>query len=298
MNLELLDPFQQEEVPDIVNNYLEDEGNVITCAFNRRGNYVAGGCVDGKCYVWDFETTGIIRKFIGHKDKITSICWSRDSNLVLSASKDKSCIVWNTISGEQVYNFKFDTPVKYACFHPKKKTLILVCPQKHLPILIDTSQMENGGEEIRTLVKIDTEEVAAKTDYLACFSRYGEKIYFGSSKGNIYVYDLEKNMSMESLKINTGSSTIKNIHISRKGKDLLVNSSDRQIRVFTIEENGEIEQQHKFQDPVNQIQWIQCCFSPNSEYVIGAADTIPYKIYIWDKEDGNLIKFENKSRIK
>jgi len=52
-------------------------------------------------------------------------------------------------------------------------------------------------------------------------------------------------------------------------RDLLVNSSDRQIRVFTIEENGEIEQQHKFQDPVNQIQWIQCCFSPNSEFVIG-----------------------------
>jgi len=67
------DPFQQEEVPDIINNYLEDEGNVITCAFNRRGNYVAGGCMDGKCYVWDFETTSIIRKFVGHKDKITSI---------------------------------------------------------------------------------------------------------------------------------------------------------------------------------------------------------------------------------
>jgi COMPASS component SWD1 len=97
-------------------------------------------------------------------------------------------------------------------------------------------------------------------------------------------------MSIESLKINTGSSTIKNIHISRKGKDLLVNSSDRQIRVFAIQENGEIEQQHKFQDPVNQIQWVQCCFSPNSEYVIGAADTKPYKIYIWDREDGNLIK--------
>ena len=29
-----------------------------------------------------------------------------------------------------------------------------------------------------------------RTDYLACFSRYGEKIYFGSSKGNIHVYDL------------------------------------------------------------------------------------------------------------
>jgi COMPASS component SWD1 len=259
----------------------------LTCAFNRRGNYVAGGCSDGKCLIWDFETTSIIREFKGHEDKITSISWSRDSNFVLSSSKDKSCTIWNSISGEQVRKLKFDTPVKFACFHPKKKTLILVCPQKHLPYLVN---LENEIEEERKLVRIDREEIAAKTDYLACFSRDGEKIYFGSSKGNIYVYDVHNNMSIESLKINTGSSTIKNIHISRKGKDLLVNSSDRQIRVFAIQENGEIEQQHKFQDPVNQIQWVQCCFSPNSEYVIGAADTKPYKIYIWDREDGNLIK--------
>jgi len=58
-----------------------------------------------------------------------------------------------------------------------------------------------------------------------------------------------------------------------------VNSSDRQIRVFAIQENGEIEQQHKFQDPVNQIQWVQCCFSPNSEYVIGGKYIYTY-IYI------------------
>jgi len=290
MNLELLDPFQQEEVPDIINNTLEDGGNIITCAFNRRGNYVAGGCMDGRCLVWDFETTGIIREFEGHTEKVTSVCWSRDSNFILTSSKDKSCIIWNTISGQQVHKLKFDTPVKLACFHPKIKTLILVCLQKRLPILVDISPLDRGEEEIRTLVEIDREEVAARTDYLACFSRYGEKIYFGSSKGNIHVYDLNMHKSIESLKINTGSSTIKNIHISRKGKDLLVNSSDRQIRVFTIEENGEIEQQHKFQDPVNQIQWVQCCFSPNSEFVIGAADTKPYKIYIWDKEDGNLIR--------
>jgi len=290
MNLELLDPFQQEEVPDIIKNHLEDGGNVITCAFNRRGNYVAGGCLDGRCLIWDFETTSIIREYQGHEDKITSICWSRDSNLILSSSKDKSCIIWNSITGKLVYQFKFDTPIKYSCFHPRNKNIILVCPQKHLPILMDISPLEEGKEEIRTFLKIDSEEIAAKTDYLGCFSRYGEKLYFGSSKGNIYVYDVERQMSIESLKINTGSSMIKNIHISKKGKDLLVNSSDRQIRVFTIEENGKIEQQHKFQDPVNQIQWVQCCFSPNSEYVIGASDTKPYKIYIWDKEDGNLLR--------
>ncbi|ORX47093.1 WD40 repeat-like protein [Piromyces finnis] len=290
MNLELLDPFQQEEVPDIINSNLEDGGSVITCAFNRRGDYVAGGCVDGRCLVWDFETTGIIREFDGHEDKVTSISWSRDSNFILSSSKDKNCIVWNTISEQQVCKLKFDTPIKFACFHPKKKTLILVCPQKHLPILVDISPLDKGEKEIRTLVEIDRVEVAAKTDYLACFSRYGEKIYFGSSKGNIYVYDLNKHKSIDSLKVNAGNSTIKNIHISKKGKDLLVNSSDRQIRVFTIEDNGKIEQQNKFQDPVNQIQWVQCCFSPNADLVIGASDTKPYKIYIWDKEDGNLMR--------
>jgi len=29
--------------------------------------------MDGRCLVWDFETTGIIREFEGHTEKVTSV---------------------------------------------------------------------------------------------------------------------------------------------------------------------------------------------------------------------------------
>jgi len=38
--------------------YLDSGSEALTCAFNRRGNYLAVGCNDGRIAVWDFMTRG------------------------------------------------------------------------------------------------------------------------------------------------------------------------------------------------------------------------------------------------
>jgi WD40 repeat protein len=71
MNLELLDPWEQE-YPQIIEETLED-GYVLNCKFNRRGTLLAAGCLDGRCVVWDFDTKGVSRNLVGHVKPVASI---------------------------------------------------------------------------------------------------------------------------------------------------------------------------------------------------------------------------------
>lgn len=53
--------------------YLDSGSEALTCAFNRRGNYLAVGCNDGRIAVWDFMTRGIAIIFSSHTHPITSL---------------------------------------------------------------------------------------------------------------------------------------------------------------------------------------------------------------------------------
>ena len=51
-----------------------------------------------------------------------------------------------------------------------------------------------------------------------------------------------------------------------------MNSQDRVIRWYAINNNDgsiELELKNKFQDSVERSQWIRCCFSADSEYIVG-----------------------------
>ncbi|RUS26880.1 hypothetical protein BC938DRAFT_484001 [Jimgerdemannia flammicorona] len=71
MNLELLDPWEQE-YPQIIEETLED-GYVLTCKFNRKGTLLAAGCQDGRVVVWDFDTRGVARNLHGHVKQVTTV---------------------------------------------------------------------------------------------------------------------------------------------------------------------------------------------------------------------------------
>jgi COMPASS component SWD1 len=101
-------------------------------------------------------------------------------------------------------------------------------------------------------------------------------------------------------------------------RKIVVNGNDRVLRVFSLEEedNGSfiLEPGNKFQDLVNRIQWKQCHFSPNGDYVVGGGVPVfkvcsvvhihtqcrtnllgsgspaTHNIYIWDSENGSFVK--------
>lgn len=75
--------------------------------------------------------------------------------------------------------------------------------------------------------------------------------------------------------------------------ELLINSNDRSIRYYQIEDEdtGIPVFRERFQDLINRSQWSQTCFNADNECVIGGSGhKAEHNIYIWDRQEGNLIK--------
>ncbi|KAG0201915.1 hypothetical protein BGX28_005404 [Mortierella sp. GBA30] len=307
MNLQLLDPFEQD-FPEVIEDTLED-GPAVTVKFNRRGTLLAAGCSDGTIVVWDFDTRGVSRSLIGHVKTVTSLSWSRNGRYLLSSSRDWSCIVWDLLTGTKKHTIRFDTPVLNAQFHPKNNSAFIAALHQEKPVIVDFS---NGVKRLPILMDPDEEATAEQNanstptpatsastantsggqtqwTLVVTFDRHGKKIYAGTNRGHISIIDTDTRALLYEFRPTT--SAIKNIQFSRRGKEIVVNANDRVIRLFATKEDGPPEQLHKFQDLVNRIQWNQCCLSSDSDYVIGgSAHQAEHNIYIWDKIGGNLVK--------
>ena len=87
------------ELPEVVETTLKISGgaDVLTTAFNKRGNLLAGGCSDGRVVVWDFDTYGIARELRGHAGPVTSVSWTRSSRRVLSGDRGIFLIYFSLI---------------------------------------------------------------------------------------------------------------------------------------------------------------------------------------------------------
>ena len=129
MNLALVDPFElHSALPEVFEAKIED-GDVAVCAFNRRGNLLAGGCTDGKILVWDFDTNGVSRTFEGHTASVTSVAWTRSSRRLFSASADGTLLVFEVLTGNRLAQVDVGVPVHLAVLHPRNRDLCLACAQ-------------------------------------------------------------------------------------------------------------------------------------------------------------------------
>ena len=118
-------------------------------------------------------------------------------------------------------------------------------------------------------------------------------------------------------------SSIKGIEFDRIGTSLVVNSNDRCIRVYAVDElvyyaravpecanalsepheasissktayyspRTFLRLEHRFQDLVNRTPWNAVKFSNDAEYVVGGAGhKAAHQIYVWDRANGSLAK--------
>lgn len=291
MNLQLANPSAQD-FPESIEAKLED-GIAVTSMFNRKGSLLAVGCNDGRVVVWDFDTHGITRMFSGHVQRISALSWSRNGRYLLSASGDWHVIIWDVLSSEKKASYKFDGPVLAARLHPRNDNVFIACPMLSAPIIVDMTKPE---PECRQVIDLPEDEIApqkgqrAEQGVIAVFTKKGEKIYAGTPRGNIIIIDTTTRTKLKEISVATGTQTgIKSIAFSQDGSAYIVNSMDRNIRVYRTDSDV---CEHTFSDVVNHVQWKTCCFSAGrGDFIIGgSAEEAQHHIYIWDRHMGQLLR--------
>ncbi|KAK1402878.1 retinoblastoma-binding protein 5-like [Heracleum sosnowskyi] len=330
MNVPIIDPLQGD-FPEVIEEFLE-HGAMKCIAFNRRGTLLAAGCSDGSCVIWDFMTRNVAKVLKDNKcdATITSVSWSKFGHRLLVAAADNSLTVWDVLEGHKVRQVTLQKTPFLARLHPGSSipSICLVCPLSTPPMIVDlntgsTTTLPISLSERDSLILPPTHNKfsdgsAPYTASVACFSKYGDLVYVGNSKGEILVIDHKSNQ-VRGIVATSGGSMIKNIVFSRSGQFLLTNSSDRTIRIYenllplkdglkslddlkeTLKELSGVEKLRAigskclvplrdFQDSVTRMHWKASCFSGDSEYVVGgSADKGEHKMYIWDRA-GHLVK--------
>lgn len=139
----------------------------------------------------------------------------------------------------------------------------------------------------------------------ATFDPSGDRIYAGTRDGTLRVYDARSRWIIWKQQVAT--SLIKQIAFDRTGRYMVINSSDRAVRVLAItprtrEADRSQEQEddlfpitihplHRFQDKIGKTPWNTVAFSGDGEYVMGGAGIkTSHHIYVWDRSTGVLIK--------
>ncbi|KAG5016501.1 hypothetical protein JHK82_022156 [Glycine max] len=320
------------DFPEVIEEYLE-HGCMKCIAFNRRGTLLAAGCNNGSCVIWDFETRGIAKELRDNEcsSPITSVCWSKCGHRILVSAADKSLLLWDVMSGKRITRIVLQQTPLQARLHPgsSKPSLCLACPLSCPPMIVDLNtgnttslkvsilEISNNGPTPTSRNKC-ADGITSFSPTAACFSKYGNLVYVGNSKGEILVINYVDGEVRAMVPI-PGGSVVKNIVFSRNGQYLLTNSNDRIIRIYenllplkeevrTLDElNGNLNDLNdveklkavgskcltlfrEFQDSITKVHWKAPCFSGDGEWVVGgSANKGEHKIYVWDRV-GHLVK--------
>lgn len=201
------------------------------------------GCNDGSCVIWDFETRGIAKELRDNdcSSPITSVCWSKCGNRILISAADKSLLLWDVMSGKRITRIVLQQTPLHARLYPgsSKPSLCLACPLSCAPMIVDLNtgnttslkvsvlEVSNNGATPASRNKC-ADGITSFSPTAACFSKNGNLVYVGNSKGEILVINHVDNEVRAMIPIFIGWE-VKNIVLSRNGQYLLLNSSDQVI---------------------------------------------------------------------
>jgi len=289
MNYHLSGHLQvRNTLPHILEDTLDDgSGNRVTVlGFNRKGRYLAAGHHDGRCTIWDFDTRTIAKVFIGHVRPLTSVSWSRSSQYLVTSSLDWNIRVWDITTSTFYYSHTFNSMVFKAQFHPVE-SLLLVSLWMDSPHLIN---IETGEIIILKEEKWD-EDDDTTNQFSASFNTTGDLIYVVGSDGSINIIRtttkkvVNSFVAVEELH-SQNKIGIKSITFSRDGRQYLLNSMDKAMRLYNVEDNSF---SLKLVQQVDMLQWKVCQFYGEDFVISCSSETAMQKIYIWDRNFGSLI---------
>ncbi|KAI1844587.1 hypothetical protein JX265_001572 [Neoarthrinium moseri] len=307
MNLLLSDDYLLQDYPENITNTIRS-GHTTCLRFNRRGDHLASGRVDGTVVVWDLETMGVARKLRGHRAAITSLSWSRDGRYLLSACQGWRAVLWDLQDGTSYREVRFRAPVYTADLNPWNHHQFVASVFEQAPCLVDITEPidvkytlpsapRRNNEDADTATKEKhAKEDAKQMTTATVYSATGDHILAGTNKGKLNIIDVNTQDIIWSEKICAGVVTT--LRLTGSGRDLLVNSQDRIIRTFNVPnlsaedlnpDTIQVPLEHKFQDVVNRLSWNHVTFSATGEYV--AASTYNnHEIYIWERNHGSLVR--------
>jgi WD40 repeat protein len=259
-------------LPETIEVCLQAPSPITTTKFNPFGTILASGSISGDILLWAWSTRGIARTFSqGHTKAITSLVWSSDGRQLLSASLDGSLVIWDVLSGSKVVDTKFenqhggilhvgaivdvndvtrgdDTDGSNNWLNKLDKArFVLAFQEKEAQIinLKDLSTTTSNASSLLTPVPVTalegpsrgarllTGSAAAATGQCVATSPCGRYIA-SAARGVVCLISAVDGSILDALKIKGVPKKIKSVAFDSTGKQLLVATTDKFVRIYTV----------------------------------------------------------------
>ncbi|GAA6020877.1 hypothetical protein JCM11491_000017 [Sporobolomyces phaffii] len=293
--------------------------SVTTVCWSQNSRYLLSASRDWNVIIWDLSSsafstvTGERRNTIRFDAPVTS------ANL--HPSNSKLCVVTLHAQTQPVFidlrkesNGRWELEVPPPEEEEKQPRRRVRAENGEEVVSGEAEEEEEEEEQEEDEEEEEDEEWIRRNRELATLARFnprGDLIYVGTNKGNINIWDVRTKEWLWTEYIGSPSA-IKHLEFSPKGDAMIVNSTDRILRLISLSpfpppppsppspasnaDDGDepiVEEQevepyepppprppripyfeiaHKFQDLVNRVPWNGCGFSSDGEHVIGGAD--------------------------
>ncbi|KAF9362637.1 hypothetical protein BGX34_005779 [Mortierella sp. NVP85] len=282
-NMERVHTLTRTGIPTVTRRVLEGHVNEVWhISFSHNGRFLASASADRRIIIWNLETFEPVQTLQSHTDKVSCCVWSQDDTQLLTAGSDRAVKLWDVQTGTLKSTF-----------------------QRHTDTIISVGWLPDGdrfvsGSEKDLLLMSTSGDVLHSWQYPVQDLAISEdgKILVVMCGIIIRVINL---VDMTEIRKLDESDGIMAISLSKDGQYLLVNTTPKhtpmpvhkEIHLWSLTEGRIVRKYSGFKQGLFVIR--SCFGGWNERFVVSGGEDA--KVYIWHRENGNLIQtLEGHSR--
>lgn len=239
-------------------------GQVNDAVYSPDGKYIATVGNAG-AFLWDLETSQMVRCFVGHRSWLTSVAFSHDGTRLLTGGYD-GAMVWDTASGDLIRSFAASLSAVYRVDFAPDDTRIATAHGIRTTVW--------NAADATVLLTISASSGFAE------FSPDGSMLLtagWGAALWNSWT-------GIGIRQFDGHQAYISSAALSPDGTKLLTGSEDTTAKVWDVANGSEIYTLRGNSGPVEDVS-----YAPDGSMISTASGYPDGSVRIWDPDTGNLI---------
>ncbi|BBE09750.1 NB-ARC domain protein [Mycoavidus cysteinexigens] len=248
-------------------SYLQEEGQVWSCAYSPDKKTYAAGLDNGKISVYTTPNWEKIHTLKGHTDTVWSVAYSRDGDQIASGSSDKTVRLWDVKSGTVSRILEGHSAAVFSVVYSPSRDQIA---SGSLDKTVRLWDVKSGT--VSRILEDHTDAIRS-----VAYSPDGYQIVSGSWDKTVRLWDA-KNGTVNRI-LEGHAATIVSVAYSPNGDQIASGSKDNTVRLWDVKSGAADLTLKGHADAVFSV-----VYSPRGDQVVSGS--LDKTVRLWDAQSG------------